>query len=195
MNDRVNFQTNPLTALLLGVDDEKMEDMDLHEVINRVIREKVKNDGMSEDEIDAKATKAKKRLANLISMNDRENMNPLFLLLGIFGFGGGNMMTDGFRGVFADKDGNKMPEDVFKNEFMPLSGRASSIDTIIRDIEELTEENTRGNTVPDIARDLFACKDELLEFLKGRKAQLEEKLKKIIERYMKKGGGDLDKTE
>lgn len=173
-----NFN-DPLSALLLGVDDEKMEDIDLQEVIDKAIRKEIASDGITEEEVNAKVEKTKKRLANFISSTDRGSMNPLFLLLGMFGLGG-NMMTDGLRGNITDKDGNVIPEDVFKNEYMPMFQKAGRISALVTSIEKLTEENTCMDTVPLIVQNIFVCKDDLLDLLKGHEAWLQSEMAKIV---------------
>lgn len=186
MNEK-DFSKDPLTSFMLGVDDDKLEDMSLEEVLDRVIRNKTKDQDIPLNEVEEKVAKMKNRLANFIATMDANSSNganpliPLLLLLS----SSGSLVTHGFRGTFTDKDGNPMPEDVFKNKFMPLSRKATSIDTVIKNLEELTEDNIFSVTIPDIVRNLFACKDELLELLKGRKAYFDEELKKILECHYK----------
>lgn len=188
MNDKI-FTVDPLTSFMLGVDDERFEHETLEEVLNRVIREKVKGEDTPLNEVEEKVEKAKKKLASSIARFDAYSANgeyPLMPLL-LLPLLSAKKITHSFRGALKDKDGNTIPEDVYENEVMPLFKKASNFDTLIKAIEELTEDNSRSVTVPDIVRDIFALKDELLEFLKGRKEEVNTELKNIFERSFKKG--------
>lgn len=188
MNDKI-FTNDPLTDFMLGVDDDRTEDMSLEEVLDRVIREKVKGEDTPLNEVEEKVAKAKKKLAGSIARLDAyasDGANP-FMPLFLLSFLNGKMMTNGFRGAFTDKAGNPIPEDVYENELLPLAKKNTNYKMLIDAIEELTEDNSCGVMVPPIVGNIFVLKDELLEFLNERKKNNEAEMQKIFGRGFKKG--------